>query len=370
MKKNLMNILFNENYNYNNIFRIIILYYIFIIPYKYNSNFLLKLTMKPFTKIFNYDRAYNKIPISYALNNGNIYLTLISITSILENANNNTYYLFYIMISHNKTEFSNENKRRLKYFERKYFRCKVYFLEMNDTKFEYARVNRYPVPTYYRLLLAKLCPHINKIIYLDGDTIILTDLLEMLNLNMNNNIVMGFLDNAQRFAKMFGIKTNYYVTAGVILLDLEKIRKENITEKFFNFMKVNQNKLKQEDQTVINIVLHKRVGFLPAKYGLWTFYNKTQFFFHNHYQNYTNIIQCYSDSEMDYAWNHPSILHFVMQKPYHQRYYLSNSTFVNYWIYYAGKTREYYKIIKYYNLSLLKHYKLIKNNDKYFLKLI
>ena len=61
------------------------------------------------------------------------------------------------MVSSNKNEFSNNNKRKLKFIKRKY--------------------------------------------NLDGDTIILTDLTEMINLNMNNNIVMGFLDNAQRFAK-------------------------------------------------------------------------------------------------------------------------------------------------------------------------
>ena len=349
--------------------RLFFLYYLYIFSYRSNSNTLLSITIKPLINIFSYNITYNKIPISYALNNGNVYLTLISITSILENANNNTYYLFYILISKNKTEFSNENKRKLRFLEKKYYKCNIYFIEMNDNIFENARINRYPVPTYYRLLLAELCPNINRIIYLDGDTIILTDLLELFNLNMNNNIVLGFLDNAQRFAKIFGIKTKYYVTAGVILLNLELIRKENFTEKFFNFMKVNKKLLKQEDQTVINIVLHKRVGFLPAKYGMWAFYNKTQFFFHNHYQNYTNIIQCYSDNEMNDAWNNPSILHYVMQKPFSQRYYLCNSTFVNYWLYYATKTKYYYKIIKHYNLTLLKHYKLIKNNNKYFLKL-
>ena len=351
-----------------NIYKIFYLYFIFIILFKSNSNIFVKFIMKSILMSHNYDNSLNKIPISYGLNNRNIYMTLISITSILENANNKSYYLFYIMVSKNRSEFSNHNKRKLKYFEKKYSKCNVFIIEMDDSKFKYARVNRYPVPTYYRLLLAELLPNINKIIYLDGDTIILTDLTEMLNINMNNNIVMGFLDNAQRFAKMFGIYTYKYITAGVILLDLEKIRKENITNQFFSFIKKNQKLLRQEDQTVINIVLHKRVGILPAKYGLWTFYNKTQFFFHNHYQNYTNIIQCYNDSEMNSAWYNPKILHYVMNKPYINNTYISNSTFINYWLYYASISTEYYNIIKYYNLSLIKNNQLIKYKNQYILK--
>ncbi len=324
--------------------------------------------MKSILMSYKYDNSLNKIPISYGLNNNNVYITLVSITSILENANENTYYLFYIMVSSNKTEFSNNNRRKLKFIKRKYNKCSIYILEMDDTKFKYARINRYPLPTYYRLLLAELIPNINKIIYLDGDTIILTDLTEMINLNMNNDIVMGFLDNAQRFAKLFGIYTYKYITAGVILLNLEIIRKENITKKFFNFIKKNHNLLKQEDQTVINIVLHKRVGLLPANYGLWTFNNKTQFFFHNHYQNYTNTIQCYNDSEMINAWYNPKILHFVMNKPYINNFYMLNTTFINFWLYYAYMSGEFTNIIHNYNLSLLKNYKLLKYNNHYILK--
>ena len=292
----------------------------------------------------NYSKIYDIIPISYGLNNGNSYLTLISITSILENANNNTYYIFYIMVSENKKEFNYKNKKMLKNIEKKYNKCKIIFIEMNDNFFKYSRINRYPIPTYYRLLLAKLLPNINKIIYLDGDTIILTDLFEMINLDMKNKIVMGFLDNAFRFAKSFGIKTYKYITAGVILLNLKEIRKNNITEKFFDFIYKNREKLKQEDQTVINIVLHEKIDFLPAKFGLWTFFNKSQLFYHNHYGKNTSA-QCYNNNEIINAYEHPSILHYVMQKPYKQMHYLSNSTFVNYWLYYASKTKEFKKII-------------------------
>ena len=357
-----------ENIIYKFYFKkIMILYIIFIFIFNYKSNIFVKFFMKSILMLYKYENSFNIIPISYGLNNKNVYITLISISSILENANNNTYYLFYIMVSNNKSEFSNYNKRKLKYIEKKYNNCNIFFIGMDDSKFKYARINRYPIPTYYRLLLAELLPNINKIIYLDGDTIILTDLTDMLNINMNNNIVMGFLDNAQRFARIFGIKTNKYITAGVILLNLELIRKEKFTQKFFDFIKKNNKLLKQEDQTVINIVLHKRVGILPAKFGLWTFYNKTQFFFHNHYQNYTNSIQCYNDTEMNNAWYQPKILHYVMNKPYINNTYILNSTFTNYWLYYASISWEFDKIIQFYNLSLLKKYKLNKFNNNYIL---
>ena len=41
----------------------------------------------------------------------------------------------------------------------------------------------------------------------------------------------------------FGVKTYKYVTSGVLLIDLDKIRKEKIVDKFLDFMDKNKNKL-------------------------------------------------------------------------------------------------------------------------------
>ena len=45
----------------------------------------------------------------------------------------------------------------------------------------------------------------------------------------------------------FGVKTYKYVTSGVLLINLDKMRKEKIVEKFLDFMDKNKDKLKQED---------------------------------------------------------------------------------------------------------------------------
>ena len=218
-------------------------------------------------------------------------------------------------------------------------------------------------------MLADFLPNINKIIYLDGDTIILTDLSEMINIKMENKFIMGFLDNGYKFSNTFGIKTFKYITAGVILLNLKEMRINNITDKFLDFIYKKRKLLKQEDQTVLNIVLHDKIGILPAKYGLWTFFNKSQLSFHNHYQKNYSKFQCYYDTEINEAYDNPGILHYVIQKPFKNKYYLSNSTFVNYWLYYLSKIEEYENIINYYNLSLLKIYKLNKYNNKFILTL-
>ena len=67
-------------------------------------------------------------------------------------------------------------------------------MEISDETFRGANTKRYPMATYYRLLLAELLPDLNRIIYIDGDTLVYQDLTEMFNLVMGDNIVLGFVD--------------------------------------------------------------------------------------------------------------------------------------------------------------------------------
>ena len=287
-----------------------------------------------------------KIGIAYGLDNKYTYPTLVSMISILENASRYTFYNFYLLVE--KNLFKKENKIKFMNLEKKYEKCKVTIFELSNENLKNARVNRYPMAAYYRLLLAELIPDINRIIYLDGDTIIFTDLTEMINLEMNNNIILGFVDNGYRNAEEFGIKTYKYVTSGVLLINLKKMRRENISQKFFDFIDNNIDKLTQEDQTVINIVLHGRIGFLPPKFGIWNFVNKEAVLRHNNYGNENLGIKAYDEKEILKAWNIPSIIHYVRAKPWKVRTKHTHVQFHEDWWRYAQMTGEYKNIVTYY----------------------
>jgi len=288
---------------------------------------------------------YQKISVAYGLDNNYTFPTLVSMISILENASKFTFYTFYLLVEKNK--FKDENKEKFKHLEEKYKRCKVNILELTNENLSNARTNRYPMAAYYRLLLAKLIPDLNRIIYLDGDTLIFSDLTEMINLEMNNNIMLGFVDNAYKRAEEFGIKTYKYVTSGVLLINLKKMRKENISQKFFDFIDNNKKKLAQEDQTVINIVLHGRIDLLPPKFGMWNFLNKESVLSHNHYGNKKLGVQAYDDFEILKAWNKPSILHYVRAKPWKKKTIYTHKFFHEKWWDYAKKSDEFENILKY-----------------------
>ncbi len=286
------------------------------------------------------------IGIAFGLNNQYTYPTLVSMISILENASPNTFYNFYLLVE--KGLFKKVNKDKLIHLEEKYDRCKIIIFELTNKNFTNANTKRYPMAAYYRLLLADLIKDVNRVIYLDGDTITLTDLTEMFNLKMNNNIMLGFVDNSYKKSEKFGIKTYKYVTSGVLLMNLKKMRKENISKKFFEFIDKYKSKLTQEDQTVINIVLHGRIDLLPPKFGMWNFVNRQALISHNKYENERLGIKAYDENEIFKAWKVPSIIHFVRAKPWKKKTSYTHREFHEKWWEYAQKSDEYKNIVKFY----------------------
>ena len=91
------------------------------------------------------------------------------------------------------------------------------------------------IATYYRLKLASLLPDVSKIIYLDCDIIVNSDISELFDVNMDECLVAGVRDINRRMLKI----NPKYVNAGVLLLNLDMWRKENFEQKLLDYTKNN-----------------------------------------------------------------------------------------------------------------------------------
>ena len=168
-------------------------------------------------------------------------------------------------------------------------------------------------------------------IYLDGDTFIFSDLSEMYNLKMGDNYILGFADRGFKHIDILGYKDYKYITAGVLLIDLKNLRNQNITQKFIEFMNINKDRLIQNDQTVINVVLKENIGFLPPKFGIWNFKNeKAVLIYSNNLKNkYHKDI--YDKNTFLKAFKNPTIVHYVYRKPWLNQKKFKNKFFHEKW---------------------------------------
>lgn len=252
------------------------------------------------------------VPIAMALDDGYVYPTIVSITSALENANPEREYSFYIM---HPGEFKQENKDKIKSLEEKYKSCKIELIDMKDRYKDANDKGHITTPAYYRLALSDLLPNLDKIIWLDGDTIVFSDLKEMLDIDMTGLCYRGFLDYIPDAVDDFVPDNDHVICSGVMLLNLDELRKEDMVNKFEKFISENNDRLIQHDQTTINSVAYKKVDILPAKYGLYNYGSVEGAKAPLSIYRYS---KAYSADEIELAFLNPCILHCIC-KPWHNK---------------------------------------------------
>ena len=114
--------------------------------------------------------------------------------------------------------------------------------------------NKIPIAAYYRLELQNILPDVDRIVYMDGDTAVFQDLSELITLDMEENYILGFLDSIPNALRKFKIKNEVVLCSGVLLMDINALRINNISKKYNDFLKENLGKIYQHDQTIINVV--------------------------------------------------------------------------------------------------------------------
>lgn len=224
-------------------------------------------------------------------------------------------------------------------------KCSINLINMKN-KYEDLpfKKNIMMAPAYYRLDIHNIVKDRNRGIWLDGDTLVFEDLNNLIKIDMKDNYVLGFLDSLVNQMEIFGIKNSIALCSGVLLFNLESLRKNNYTKKINQFIGENKYKLFSHDQTIINVVFHDKKGILPPKYGMWAFHNKRIA------KKYLSILKPYAkykEKEFIYAIDHPAILHYIWPKPFWKNY---RPSFRKEWWEYAKKTeyfKEIFKFVKY-----------------------
>lgn len=165
--------------------------------------------------------------------------------------------------------------------------------------------------TYYRLMLSEILPKtIGKVLYLDGDIIVRHSLLPLWNTNLKDYAVGAVLDGSVGYLEYYHrlnipLQLGYF-NAGVLLVNLEYCREQNVVKDFFRILQEYADKLKYHDQDVLNVAFSDNKVLLPIKYNLMHGFLEKQPY--HDYKQYEN--------EVEQARKDPVIVHFSAAKPW------------------------------------------------------
>lgn len=193
------------------------------------------------------------VPIVYCLDKRFVKFTQISIDSVLKHNPNAHIELIvpeYIEeLNQYKQHICSEDKLKLAYIR------------------EYDRIS---VFTYARLFIPEMLSEYDKCLYIDGDILVRTNLDELLNMEVP---FIGAVEDNNPGWLLGGIEKNIYYNAGLLLMNLDALRKDNFSEKCLAYITnheenyVGKESTWLHDQTTINALYSERITKLDKKYN-------------------------------------------------------------------------------------------------------
>ena len=159
--------------------------------------------------------------------------------------------------------------------------------------------------TYFRLKLHTLLPEVEKIIYLDSDIIVCGDIEELWLKEIGKNFILAvevptFLHKKR--LEGLGMKPESpYFNAGVLLMNLSKIRSSGLYKKITPLIEKKLNVLILQDQDILNILTEGQWSPLPLKYNAyWCILDRPK----------RNKFIYYNNNDLNEAVKNPFIIHF------------------------------------------------------------
>lgn len=203
-------------------------------------------------------KKQNKIPIFFATDDGYIPFLAVALESLIDNASTENYYLIKVLY----TNITEENQNKIKKYERENINIEFVDLNyyINKVKDKLYTRDYYSKTTYFRLFIPELYPQYDKVLYLDSDIVILSDIAELYNIDLEDNLVAAAPDDViqtievfQEYAeKVVGVADyRNYFNAGILVMNLDELRKFNFQEKFLYLLETVKFSVAQ-DQDYLN----------------------------------------------------------------------------------------------------------------------
>lgn len=217
------------------------------------------------------NESSNKYAVAYASNERGVFPLCSSIWSLVENAAPQTTYDICVL----SDGIVPESRQKIQQMVAKANnRHTVRFIDVTNTITQDVAVcDDWPKVAWARVFLAKLLPEIDRVLYLDIDTLVCDDLTSLFTLDMGDaalGVVLEYESHeGSHFNERLHIPLNCigYFNSGVLLMNLKAFRKDNLVEHVMNYAGQYKDALKCPDQDALNGALCDRLIQLHPRWN-------------------------------------------------------------------------------------------------------
>lgn len=244
------------------------------------------------------------IPIVFCADGKFKNFAVVTLISVIKN-HPDYYFKFYLLSSSDDIEWTQKVKYLVNSFSSAFF-----LIPVNEIDFSiFPILHHFSPANYFRILIPQLIPDA-RFLYLDSDIICNGSLLPLLDIDLSDQVLGAVEDPIFKWKEELGMnKDARYFNSGVMLVDAEKWRKQEIGKKAFDFININPEKIRFVDQCALNAVLNGNWKKLPP------LFNQQSILFREDFDlGQTD----WSQKEIIEAKNFPVCIHFTgPSKPWH-----------------------------------------------------
>ena len=217
-----------------------------------------------------------EIPIFFACDEGFVKYTMVSMKSIMENADRSRKYHIYIL--HMGITEATQAKVLVMADEE----FAIDFVDVTDKMKSIADKlpirDYYSNTTYFRLFIPDMFPQYRKALYIDSDTIVVGNIAELYDHKLGKlyagvcpDRVVAQTDILGDYVeKVLGVKRTRYFNAGVMLMNCSQFRENHLLDEFLEMLHIYLFVVAQ-DQDYLNLICKNQVLYMEPKWNAQVF---------------------------------------------------------------------------------------------------
>ncbi|CAI3940742.1 LPS:glycosyltransferase (RfaJ) (PDB:1G9R) [Commensalibacter communis] len=226
------------------------------------------------------------------------------ITSMIHNAH--PLQAIHIYILHDE-KLSQHNRKKIQNSENKNVR--IHYIRINKRLLNSLPMNRdyISLNTYYRLVIQNTLPEeVKKIIYLDSDIVVYSNIAELWQEPLEGMCVGGVLDEGGILqSRRLSLDDNNYFNAGIMIFDIERIRQEfrDVFITYFENYYKNKDIITLQDQDILNLTFKNKTKIIPLRWNI-----------NSRMLGYNELEYKYSIKDAEDALQNIGIIHYTDQR--------------------------------------------------------
>lgn len=217
------------------------------------------------------------IPVFFSVDDAYAPFLAVALNSIRSNASSRYAYRIHIL----SDDLSRSNRKRLSRFAGEGFEILFVPLTRRLRRFGVAsrlRNHRFSafssLTIYFRLFIPELFPQYDKAIYLDSDIVVPGDLSRLWEEPLGDCLVGACADYSTLHIPQFtryidayvGVDHRNYVNSGVLLMNLDRLRKEDMAGRFLSWMEKYHFATVAPDQDYLNALCNGSIHYLDPSW--------------------------------------------------------------------------------------------------------